>query len=332
MPDVTEAHLRDELLNRRQRLAAAVGWESQGDLTALIDEVDAALERLDGEAFGTCESCREPIEGDRLLADPLTRVCLGCLSPEETRALEHDLATAADIQAALLPEPAVDLAGWEARFHYQPLGPVSGDYCDLVEPRTPGHALHFLFGDVSGKGVSASLLMAHLQALLRPLISPDRPLEEILAQANRLLCQSTLPSSYATLVVGRAHPAGGLEICNAGHCPPLIARNGELIRVPASGCPLGLFPITSLTTQRVHLGPGELLFLYSDGLSEAEDESGEQYGWRRIRSVVEDSRGLPAAATIEGCLENLKAFRNGTPATDDLTLMVVRRAVEAAPA
>lgn len=326
MLNVTETHLRDQLLTRRQQLAGAVGWQTHTDLTALIQEVDAALERLNGEAFGICEACREPIEGERLLADPMTRVCLGCLSPEEARALEHDLATASGIQAALLPEPAVDWEGWEARYHYRPLGPVSGDYCDLVEPRAPGEAFHFLFGDVSGKGVSASLLMAHLQALLRPLISAEKPLEETLARANRLLCESTLPSSFATLVLGRAYPSGRLEICNAGHCPPLVARDGELVSVLASGCPLGLFSTTELTTRRLDLCPGELLFLYSDGLSEAEDESGEQYGCRRIRSVVGKTRGLAAEATIQGCLADLRAFRNGAPAKDDLTLMVVRRA------
>ncbi|HEU5321591.1 MAG TPA: TraR/DksA C4-type zinc finger protein, partial [Methylomirabilota bacterium] len=160
---------RPELLERRQRLQrfafgrlATAAPARAHDVKRLLAEVDAALERLDEGTFGVCEVCHEGVEPERLLNDPLTRICLDHLAPEELRALEHDLEMAGRIQAALLPERDLLFDGWQAHTRYVPLGPVSGDYYDLVRPRA-GEGL-LLFGDVAGKGVSASLLMSHLNA------------------------------------------------------------------------------------------------------------------------------------------------------------------------
>lgn len=119
--------VRHQLLERRRRLAAAADPHGQVDLAGLLAQVDSALERLESDEFGLCEACRVPIENERLLADPTARVCLECLGAEESRALERDLETAAAVQAALLPARASEAAGWQIRYHYAPLGVVSGD-------------------------------------------------------------------------------------------------------------------------------------------------------------------------------------------------------------
>ena len=134
---------------------------------------------------------------ERLIANPLTRLCLDHLSPKEQRALEDDLELAARIQTGLLPQPSQKIDGWEIAYHYQPAGIVSGDYCDLIS--SDDQSLLFVLGDVSGKGVAASMLMAHLQAMFRTLISINLPLEEIVERASRVFCESTLPTHYATL-------------------------------------------------------------------------------------------------------------------------------------
>ena len=142
---------RDELLDRHQKLeTAAVMLGRTDEVIRLLNEVDAALGRLNAGTFGVCETCHDPIEPDRLQIDPLTQFCLDHLTPSEQRALEHDLELASHIQRELLPKPDVRFDGWEVAYHYQPAGPVSGDYCDVISASP--ELLYFLVGDVGRQG------------------------------------------------------------------------------------------------------------------------------------------------------------------------------------
>ncbi len=321
-----DALLRDQLLERRRRLAGAPHLAGRGDLRALIHEVDAALERLGAGAFGLCDACHEPIERDRLSADPLTRVCLGCLSEEQARALERDLELAASIQRALLPARPLSADGWQIDYRYRPLGPVSGDHVDVLQAASADGTLHFMVGDVSGKGVAASILMGNLHAILRSLIPQGLPLAELVERANRVFNEGTAPSSFATLVAGRLSSTGAVELVNAGHNPPLVARAQGLSAVCATGLPLGMLAGARFESVSFELGAGDLLFLYTDGLSEAVDAAGEQYGEQRIEGVVGALHGHPVDAVIRTSLDELGRFRGDRPLADDLTVMVVRRA------
>jgi sigma-B regulation protein RsbU (phosphoserine phosphatase) len=316
--------LREGLLDGRRRLSAP-GLADREDVLDLIDDVDAALARLEDGSFGVCEECDDPIENERLIADPMTRVCLGCLSPAETRDLERDLELASFVQAALLPDTSAGVDGWEIDFRYEPLGPVSGDHCDVLLPGGPDEPLHFMLGDISGKGVSASILMSHLHAIFRSLVPRSLPLGELVEHANRLFSEATLPNSYATLVAGRLSPSGTLELCNAGHCRPLLLQAGRVLTLPTTGLPLGLFSSGTYEVTRLDLGPDDLLFLYTDGLSEARNGAGEQYGEARIASIVGIPRRLSSRAAIDLCLADVSAFRADASREDDLTVMAIRR-------
>src|SRR5258705_6909181 len=173
---------------------------------------------MDEGTFGICETCHESVEKERLLNDPLVRFCLDHLTREEQRALESDLELAARIQQGLLPPPELSAAGWHVRYHYEPAGPVSGDYCDVLES---DGGLLFLFGDVSGKGVAASMLMSHLHATFRSLARAGLPLERMVEDAIRIFCESTLAGEFATLVVVRVAHDGSVEFVNGGHLPVL---------------------------------------------------------------------------------------------------------------
>jgi sigma-B regulation protein RsbU (phosphoserine phosphatase) len=228
--------LRNQLLDRRERLAAAIGFrEGSERLAALLHEVDTALERFDDGTFGVCANCKGTIEADRLMADPLVCTCLDCLSVQQKRALEDDLGLAARIQSGLLPKEA-KYDGWAVSFRYQPAGPVSGDYCDLLADQS-GAGLMFLVGDVSGKGVAASLLMSQLHAIFRTLSPFATAVEELVHRANRIFCESTLSTHYATLVCGRAGPSGDVILCNAGHCPPLVVGKRGCVPVSRQAYP-----------------------------------------------------------------------------------------------
>ncbi len=315
--------IRDQLNDRRARLEEAL-TTSPGDtnLSSLLSKVDAALERMKKGTYGLCETCHDPIEPERLLADPLTCFCIDHMTPDEQRALEDDLELARRIQSGLLPGPSLRVSGWDVAYHYEGAGPISGDYCDLV---TSGKDLYFVVGDVSGKGVGASMLMAHLNATFRTLVSLNLPLNQIVERASRMFCESSLPTYFATLVCGKAHFDGDIQICNAGHNPPLLVKGPELESIAATGLPVGMFCEERFSTSRIHLDPGHSLFVFTDGLTEALNRSDEQYGDQRLSEIVGRSHSLSPQGLIAACMEDLNAFRGGAPRSDDLTIMVVRR-------
>lgn len=272
----------------------------------------------------SCEICSGELDQDILRAGPLKRICLECLSEEERHALQHDLEVAGQIQARLLPARNLTFGRWQIHYHYEPLGAVSGDHIDLIRPGRTGRALHFLFGDVSGKGVAASILMANLQALFRSLVSQELPLAEIVERANHLFHESTAANSYATLVAGRLNGDGRLELCNAGHNPPLLVRDGGLASLAAGGPPLGIAARGRIVPKRLHLEPDDFLFLYTDGLSEANNDGGEEYGSCRLEESLAGYRGRAARDVVGSILEEVRSFQDGTPQIDDVTAMVIR--------
>jgi sigma-B regulation protein RsbU (phosphoserine phosphatase) len=313
----------EELTERRSRLEQALSSSpNDAELKGLLAKVDAAIERVNTGSYGLCEVCNKTIELDRLVADPLVSLCLDHMTAEQRRALEQDLELASKIQTALLPKQSFELAGWVTGYHYKGAGPVSGDYCDLL---SSGQELYFIVGDVSGKGVAASMLMAHLHASFRALVSLGLPLAEVMERASRMFCESTLPTHFATLVCGKAHLTGEVEICNAGHNPPLVLQGSKVEEIKATGLPLGLFCEEDFTISKARLDPGDAILLYTDGLVEAIDKTGVQYGAERLHRIVRKGHRIAPDELISMCIEDLNAFCAGTPRTDDLTIMVIQR-------
>jgi len=324
MEQVSVFPVREQLIDRRQRLEHEIGRVGPlPDLAHLLKEVDAALARVSAGTYGLCETCGAPIERDRLIADPLVRFCLDDLPPSEQRALERDLLLAADIQRALLPPADASFDGWRLNYIYRPYRLVSGDYCDHVT--TPSGDFYFMLGDVTGKGVAASMLMAHLHAMFRALVLARPSLDVLMERASRAFCESTLPTHYATLVCGRATTAGDVELCNAGHPSPLVVRASGIETVESTGLPLGMFSSEQFGTTRLHLDPGDALLIFTDGVVEAEDAAGTQYGVERIARVATGAHSLEPAALVDSCSRDLAAFVNGRPYADDVTMMALRR-------
>jgi sigma-B regulation protein RsbU (phosphoserine phosphatase) len=325
MATAEQSYLRGQLEQRRERLHTLV-HEADGDafLHRLLSEVDAALSRMDQGAFGVCEECKGKIEADRLLSDPLTGVCLECLSHEEQHLLENDLTLAGNIQRALLPNREAAVPGWKISFHYEPAGLVSGDYCDLIE--SPGGLL-FLLGDVSGKGVAASMLMSHLNATFRSLAAANLSVDRMAEAANRIFCKSTLAGQYATLIVGRAAENGVVDFVSAGHLPLLHVQANGASAHGATGVPLGMFCDSRYSAHNLTLQPGESLLLYTDGLTEAQNASGEEYGLERITRLAAQSAALAPEKLLANCVADLLGYLGSAKRNDDLSLLALRRAV-----
>jgi phosphoserine phosphatase RsbU/P len=318
--------LYSQLNARRSRLQQAInGSANVAELENLLREVDAALERLANGTYGHCETCHDPIEPERLLADPLVRVCLDHLTAAEQRALENDLRLASQIQSGLLPPRNLAQGGWQTAYVYHPHGIVSGDYCDLVPARDG--SLYFMLGDVSGKGIGASMLMSQLHAMLRTLIEVEFSLAQMMEHASRLFCASTLPMQYATLVCGRAMPGGHMEIANAGHPPAVLLGSSVTARVDATGLPMGMWAGQQFGVTHLDAEVGDTLVLCSDGLTESEDPAGRAYGFDRFIDIASRCLNHAPSDLVTTCLHDVTQFRSAAARTDDLTLMAIRRAV-----
>jgi sigma-B regulation protein RsbU (phosphoserine phosphatase) len=322
MATLEVSFLQGQLEERKRRLEVAVASApGSSGLAGLLREVDSALDRMAEGTYGICPECHDSVEQERLLADPLVRYCLDHLTQMQRAALQRDLDLASQVQRNLLPRKGLCVAGWETSYHFAPLGAVSGDYCDLIP--LDGQ-LFFLLGDVSGKGVAASMLMAQLHALFRSLTGMSLPLGQIVTQVNRFFCGSALAGQYATLVCGLAKPTGEVEMHNAGHCPAIVVGRGGAFRIESTGMPLGMFLETEFSATSVQLEAGDTLFLYTDGLSEASSES-DEYGVDRVITSVRHQAERQPAELIAGCLEDVRAFTNGQPSFDDMTVMALRR-------
>lgn len=329
MATVEMDFLHSQLEERKHRLETAIALTPQhAGLPGLLREVDSALDRFDAGTYGLCEECHDTVERDRLLADPLVRYCLDHLSAPERAILQRDLDMASQLQQGLLPPVDLKAAGWETSYHYAPVGPVSGDYCDLYP--SDGQ-LFFVLGDVSGKGVAASMRMTQLHALFRSLIGMGLSLGEIVAHINRFLCDSALAGQYATLVCGRAKLGGEVELFNAGHLPAIAVRHGRVQQLGSTGLPLGMFRETSFTSACLQMNEGDTLFLYTDGLSEARREN-DEYGIDRVMGLVSRQSSSTTAGLISACLDDLRGFTGATSRLDDLTLLAIRRSGDSSSA
>src|ERR1700678_1989096 len=308
MSAVSDPYIREQLEKRRKELNAVIASPDAAapaaSLLALLGEVDSALHRMDDGTYGICDECHDSVEKDRLLADPLVRLCLDHLTSDEQRALERDLELASRVQHGLLPQPDMQHGDWRVHYQYKPAGMVSGDYCDLIPPASGDGALVFFLGDVAGKGVAASLLMTHLHAMFRSLTEVGLPLDKLLETANSVFCRSTIAGQYATLVCGRAGQRGEIEIGSAGHLAALIIGRDGVRHVNATGVPLGMFATSRYTIQNVCLELGDSLLLYTDGISEAANSSGEEYGAARLSNIASLKHGWVPQELAAACMQD----------------------------
>ncbi len=329
---ITDPYLREQLEKRREELKSAISVvpaeevrSTGAPLVGLLHEVDAAVHRMDDGTYGTCESCRGTVEKERLIADPLVQLCLACLSADEQRALERDLELASQIQRGLLPQTDTRFGDWRIHYRYKPAGVVSGDYCDVIVPASADGKLIFLVGDVAGKGVAASLLMTHLHAMFRTLASIGFELDKLLEMANRVFCESTLAGQYATLICGRIGRDGEVEIASAGHFPALLVSKDGVKQIGSTGLPLGLFTTSRYTVRRAHLDLDDSLLLFTDGISEAGDLAGEQFGIEGLSLAAGERYGRSPQEIVAACLNDVEKHSAGSRQADDQTLMAIQR-------
>ena len=243
----------------------------------------------------------------------------------EQERLERDVAIAQQVQERLFPRKAPLIPNLDCRGVCRPARGVAGDYYDFValDRGLAGIAV----ADVAGKGLPAALLMASLQAALRSLVSVAVEGPDTLARdLNAQMCALTEPTRFATLFWGVFdEQKRTLAYVNAGHNPPLLFRGGGVVeRLVAGGRPLGVFPNSEYHMGRVTLASGDLLIVYTDGVTEAPDADEQEFGEARLREYVRSHADRPVDELCGGILGAVDAFRNGQPQQDDMTLVVAR--------
>jgi sigma-B regulation protein RsbU (phosphoserine phosphatase) len=240
--------------------------------------------------------------------------------------MKEQVKLAAQIQQDLLPKSPPRLEGYDIAACSIAAQMVGGDYYDFVRAHDGRWAV--CLGDVSGKGLPASLLMANLQATLRGQTAILNTVGETIARSNRLIYQSTDPEKFATLFYAVLDaPGGGLAFCNAGHEYPMLFKAGAPApaRLVTGGMALGVLEEFPYEEGVARMDPGDTLIVYSDGITDAVNEFDQPFGEERLQECVRKFASDSAAHIMERVVEAVKAHERETPRIDDLTLLVVKR-------
>jgi serine phosphatase RsbU (regulator of sigma subunit) len=255
-------------------------------------------------------------------------VLLG-LEKEKTEALlrriEKDLTQAAEIQKRLLPGDPPRFGNFDIAGANIPCYEVGGDYYDFIP--IDADRLGVVIADVSGKGISASLLMASLRAALLAEVKPGFDIAGMAGRLNDFVHRSTDSKSFITFFFGAIdRRTGDLHYVNAGHNPPFVVRkSGEIVALGTSGFALGMFPGVSFEPGTVRLEAGDTAVLFTDGIPEARNAVGKEFTEVRLRDLVADRRNLAAGEICREVLEEAHSFAAATEPCDDITLVVLRQ-------
>ena len=242
--------------------------------------------------------------------------------------MKRDLEIAREIQSWLVPSHAPEVAGADIAFATRPQNSVAGDYYDAFYPDPDNHEkLMLVVADVAGKSVPAALLMATLQASLRTVAIENAPLAELVARLNRYACAHSLDGRrFTTAVLGEYNPhTRRLTYVNAGHNAPILRRtNGDLLQLDVGGLPLGIESSVDYQTADLELQPGDALIFFTDGVVEAFNETGEEFGNERWNGAIRNLPNWSAEQTLQHLMKKVDEFVGATRQSDDITCLVFR--------
>jgi sigma-B regulation protein RsbU (phosphoserine phosphatase) len=305
-----------------------LGLAAEPAMQAHFVVLDTAIAKTKDHTLGICQVCHGYVEPELLEMDYTACVCLDHFSGEERRQLEADLELSQKIQKALLPQHAPDIPGLELAVFSRPAQIVGGDYFDFFHFSDGSHGL--AIADVAGHGMSSSLLMASVQTTLRTLVPTTDSPADVLRHLNRFFCHNIHVTTFVTLFLARFDPAHRmLTYANAGHNPPLLYRhraNGgdPCVWLQPTGAAIGLIEEFQISTETVELAHGDILLLYTDGVTEAINAAEDQFGRDRLAVLVRQGADLSAKEVVRRLRQGLQEFTNGQPLADDTTILVAK--------
>jgi serine phosphatase RsbU (regulator of sigma subunit) len=240
----------------------------------------------------------------------------------EKALIDHDLRLAADIQRALLPAPSCHGSFFDIAAAAAPCRTVGGDFFDYL--RLDDGGVGFTLGDVAGKGPSAALLAVAVLNNFAALAPVSCDPAKLMSRVNSALLRRAVAARFATMFYGMIRPDGMLFYCNAGQEPPIVVRGDRLEWLETGGAVLGLLPDLVYDSGALALQSGDLVVLYSDGITEARNHAGEEFGRDRLAAVAEECRGASAQFTLDRLLSRVRSFSAFAAQHDDMTVLVMR--------
>lgn len=331
--------MRAGLLNQRQNLEdwmkrtpdhtkkLRLGSQKEELIEKHLKTLDTAIAKTHDHTLGLCDVCHEYIEATRLEMDYTACVCLEHMSGEQKSRLEEELELSQKVQKALLPHKIPDIPGLQLAVYSQPAQIIGGDYFDFFEMKD--QKFGFALGDVMGKGMPASLLMANLQASLRILVQEHVAPERVLDRLNCLFIHNIRLTKFVTLFVAQYDTQNRtLTYSNAGHNPPLWLREEpEGISVnwlKPTGAAVGLIENAAFRSETIQLEPRDLLVFYTDGVTETQSPKEEEFGEEHLTEIIRSNRSCTPAALIKTIRESLRTFAGKDNLADDTTIMAAR--------
>ncbi len=290
-----------------------------------LQVIEESLEKIEEGAFGICEVCHEAVDDELLQMDYTSAVCLGHFSEEELRQLESELELSQVIQRGLLPQQVPAIDGINIAAFSRPAQIVGGDYFDFVDFKDGQHG--FVLADVSGHGVSAGMLISSLQTAFQTLVSESNSPLDVLERINRLYIHNIKFVTFVTIFFAKLDPqTRTLVYANAGHNSVYLYRaaTGEEIWLRPTGPAIGLVEHFAVHMDSVQLNQGDILLLYTDGITEAEDPQGVMWGEDAMAEIVKQNMNSSAEQLIQKILQALKSHTDGSPLADDVTLLIYR--------
>jgi sigma-B regulation protein RsbU (phosphoserine phosphatase) len=240
--------------------------------------------------------------------------------------IEEELRTAYAIQSRLLPNELPEVAGYVFAGVNKPCKTVSGDYYDVIV--RPDGRIYFVIADVSGKGITAALVMFALATAFNIFTRTDPSPAELASNLNQTLAPKTAPSKFATLVVGVLDPKSGtIEFANAGHVSPLLVQRAGVTAMASTDMVVGLFTHATYRNQSLQLEVGDSLVMFTDGISEAENEREDQLGVSPVSEMLVPLHGSAAPILLQAIEAHVHDFVCGTPMGDDVTILALTRVV-----
>jgi phosphoserine phosphatase RsbU/P len=307
-----------------ERKEACCGSEGPECVTDHIEILDTTLQSIESGSLGECEVCHETVNPRLLEMDYTACVCLDHYNAEERRRLESELEFSSTVQRALMPQPSpmpdmVDLAAFT-----RPAEIISGDTFDFFKFQDGAQGV--AIADAVGHGVSAGLLMASIQTALRLLVPENISPAAVLDRINQLFLHNHHFTTFATVFLASFDPyERRLVYSNGGQNPPLLysVSDGTLTRLLPTGPAVGLVEAYRQRDEALRLAPGDLLLLYTDGVTESRNHRNEDFSLDRLATLVRQSAGLPSAEVVKNIRQALDAHLEGLPPEDDATLMAI---------
>jgi len=295
------------------------------DVLKSINELKDVLLKIKNKTFGQCVICGngEEVEFERLEYDYATCVCLSHYSEDELRSLEKDLELTAKVQKDLLPCCAPDNEKIDIAHYTRPAGIVSGDYYDFFT--LGNNKLGIVIADIMGKGLSASMLMANIQATIKTLGHEYDDVAALVTRINELFCHNMKIIHFLSLCfISIDLEKGIMEYSNAGHNPPLFwnNKNKRIDLLNPTGPAIGLIKNTKYKSNQFEINPDDMILMYTDGLLEARDNNGDEYGEDRLNEFFITNTQESATHFLENLKKTLKSFSSHLH--DDVTLIALK--------